>query len=318
MNLRRRNIFLLVLMILSLLAVGCQKDSGANNADIVAKVDDQVITKDLYNKQLILFKKSYEDMYGDNVWSLDMGGKTFLQAVQENILEKLVNDVAIVKYLQKNKEEIDETEIDEQYTSYMERINDQTEVTKFFEENGIDEAFIKEQIRNDLYMNIFYTKVMDEQDFSDEKLEEYYNQHQEDYRNIQVKASHILVEKEEEAKDILKKINEGNDFAELAKEFSKDPGSAAQGGDLGYFSKGMMVPEFEEAAFSLKTGEISEPVKTQYGYHVIKVFDKVDKMYPFEEVKEDIRTMLADQAVLEKSNEIKNDIKIEKYPENIK
>lgn len=86
----------------------------------------------------------------------------------------------------------------------------------------------------------------------------------------QVRASHILVKTEEQANDILKRINGGEDFADVAKRFSKCP-SGNKGGDLGWFGKGMMVPEFEKAAFETADGKIIGPVKTQFGYHIIKV-----------------------------------------------
>ncbi|MBS3995647.1 MAG: peptidylprolyl isomerase [Alkaliphilus sp.] len=319
MYFRRRIVFMIILIVMVVITVGCQKEKvDVNSVDIVAKVGEQVISKDVYDKHLILFKKNYEDMYGDKVWSLDVGGKTFLQAVQENVLEKLINDTAIISYMKNNKIEIETSEIEERYADYMERIKDQTEANEFFAEHGIDEAFIKEQIKTDLYMNKFYENLSKELNLSEEKLKEYYEQNKEEYRNIQVKASHILVDKEEEAKDILNKIQAGQDFSELAKEFSKDPGSAPQGGDLGFFSKDMMVPEFDEAAFNLQPGEISEPIKTTYGYHIIKVFDKIDELSSFEDVKEEIRTLLIDQAILSKSDEIRNSMKIERFPENIK
>lgn len=85
----------------------------------------------------------------------------------------------------------------------------------------------------------------------------------------QIRASHILVDHEYEANDLLAKLKEGKTFEELAGKFSKCP-SGDQGGDLGFFKKGMMVPEFEAAAFALAPGETSKPVKTQFGYHLIK------------------------------------------------
>ena len=90
----------------------------------------------------------------------------------------------------------------------------------------------------------------------------------------QVHAQHILVESEELAQDLLDQLADGADFAALAAEHSTDPGSAANGGDLGWFPRGMMVPTFEEAAFSLEPGEISEIVPTDYGFHIIKVLEK--------------------------------------------
>lgn len=89
----------------------------------------------------------------------------------------------------------------------------------------------------------------------------------------QVRASHILVHSEEDAQKLREEILAGKDFAEAAQEYSKCP-SGAQGGDLGYFSRGMMVPEFDKAAFELEVGELSEPVQTQFGWHLLIVTDK--------------------------------------------
>ena len=85
-----------------------------------------------------------------------------------------------------------------------------------------------------------------------------------------IKCSHILVEKHNEAISLLERIQKGEKFGKLAKEFSLDSGSAKRDGNLGYFGRGKMVKEFEKSAFNLQTGQISEPVKTQYGYHIIK------------------------------------------------
>ena len=85
-----------------------------------------------------------------------------------------------------------------------------------------------------------------------------------------IKCSHILVEKQSVAIEILDKIKNGEKFGKMARQFSTDSGSAKRDGSLGYFGRGKMVKEFENAAFALQTGEISEPIKTQYGYHIIK------------------------------------------------
>jgi foldase protein PrsA len=85
-----------------------------------------------------------------------------------------------------------------------------------------------------------------------------------------IKCSHILVKKQSEAIEILDKIKNGEKFGKMAREFSTDSGSAKRDGSLGYFGRGKMVKEFENAAFTLQAGQISEPIKTQYGYHIIK------------------------------------------------
>jgi peptidyl-prolyl cis-trans isomerase C len=109
----------------------------------------------------------------------------------------------------------------------------------------------------------------------------------------EVRARHILVETEDQAKAAAQRVKAGEDFAKVATELSKDPGSGKEGGDLGYFTKDRMVPEFADAAFKLDKGQVSEPVKSQFGWHVIKVEDKRDKTPPaFDEVKDQVAQYL--------------------------
>jgi len=128
----------------------------------------------------------------------------------------------------------------------------------------------------------------------------------------EVRARHILVEKEDEAKAILDQLKGGADFATLAKEKSKDPG-AAEGGDLGYFTKDQMVPEFAEVAFKMYPGQLSNPVKTQFGWHIIKLEDKRTKQPPeFEKVKDQIEQFLARKAQTEFISNLRKTAKIER------
>jgi peptidyl-prolyl cis-trans isomerase C len=128
----------------------------------------------------------------------------------------------------------------------------------------------------------------------------------------EVRARHILVENEDEAKAILAELKGGSDFATLAKEKSKDPG-AAEGGDLGYFTKDQMVPEFAEVAFKMYPGQLSNPVKTKFGWHIIKVEDKRTKKPPqFEQVKDQIEAFLARKAQAEFVAKLRQSGKIER------
>ncbi|SFA47264.1 foldase protein PrsA [Anoxybacillus pushchinoensis] len=141
----------------------------------------------------------------------------------------------------------------------------------------------EEVIRNMVKLDLLRQKAaMEDMKVTDEELKEYYDEYK-----PKVKASHILVDDEKTAKEIKAKLEKGEDFAKLAKEYSKDTGSAQNGGDLGWFGPGKMVEEFEKAAYALNKGEISEPVKTQFGYHIIKVTDKEEKK-SFDEMKEQI------------------------------
>lgn len=135
----------------------------------------------------------------------------------------------------------------------------------------------------------------------------------------EVKARHILVETEEEARDIAEKLNRGGDFAELAKEFSKDPGSKGNGGLLGFFSRGQMVPQFEDAAFSLKAGEVSEPVQSRFGWHLILVEEKREKPLPkFDEVKDTILYQMIYEKAQRVIQQLRAEAKIEYLDEEIK
>lgn len=109
----------------------------------------------------------------------------------------------------------------------------------------------------------------------------------------EVHARHILVESEAKAKELRERIVKGADFAELARTFSKDPGSKQDGGSLGFFGRGQMVPQFEEAAFKLKAGEVSEPIQSQFGWHIIRVEErKALQPPPFEAVKDRLAAAL--------------------------
>lgn len=144
---------------------------------------------------------------------------------------------------------------------------------------------------------------------TDDEVKAYFEKNKAEFSEPEsVKASHILVKVPQDAdekawkdaeakiKDIKKKLDGGADFAKLAQEMSDDPGSKAKGGDLGFFSKGRMVPEFEAAAFALKPGEVSQPVKTPFGYHLIKVVEKKDAHEKsFDEVKDQVKQNLLNQ-----------------------
>jgi peptidyl-prolyl cis-trans isomerase C len=127
----------------------------------------------------------------------------------------------------------------------------------------------------------------------------------------EVRARHILVQTEDEAKGVLAELKAGADFAELARQKSKDPG--AEGGDLGYFPKEDMVPEFAEAAFRLEKGQLSEPVHTRFGWHIIKVEDKRDRQVPeFDQVRDQLATHLVRKAQSELITKLRADNKVER------
>ncbi|MGP0059495.1 MAG: peptidylprolyl isomerase [Beijerinckiaceae bacterium] len=127
----------------------------------------------------------------------------------------------------------------------------------------------------------------------------------------EVHARHILVATEDDAQAALKRIKAGEDFAKVAKDVSKDPGS--EGGDLGWFTKDRMVPEFAEAAFKLEIGQVSDPVKSQFGWHIIKVEGKREKAFPsFDEVKDQVARYVVQKAQSDLIVKLRKDAKIER------
>jgi peptidyl-prolyl cis-trans isomerase C len=152
---------------------------------------------------------------------------------------------------------------------------------------------------------------------TDEAMKKVYAEAIKDMGNEQeVSARHILVENEDEAKAIAADLKKGGDFAAIAKDKSKDPGSKDSGGDLGFFTKDQMVPEFAEAAFKLDKGQISDPVKSQFGWHVIRVDDKRAKQPPsFDQVREQIENYVQRKAQAEMIQKLRADAKIEKVGE---
>ena len=158
---------------------------------------------------------------------------------------------------------------------------------------------------NDLRKRLVVQRVMRQYQtpptITDEQVRAYYDQNPDLYSTMQIQASHILVKDEATAREILAEVKAHPEkFADLAREKSTDTTSAKKGGDLGLFGQGRMVSEFERAAFALKPGEISDVVKTQYGYHIITVTDRKEgERRPFDQVKEQIRATLRTKGLQE-------------------
>ncbi len=166
-------------------------------------------------------------------------------------------------------------------------------------------------------------KVEAEAKVTDEEMKKFYDENKDKFKTgEQVRASHILVKTEKEAQDVLAQLKKGASFEELAKKYSADS-SAAKGGDLGWFPKGAMVPEFDKVAFSLKEGEISGIVKTNFGYHIIKVTGKrAAGIRTFDEMKDQIKANLLpakQQQIFQKmKDDLMKNAKIKRNEENLK
>jgi peptidyl-prolyl cis-trans isomerase C len=189
-------------------------------------------------------------------------------------------------------------QVGEQARSSGQDLSDQKAYEQALEQNNITEEELREDIRENLPVQKVQEKVTGDAEPSDEEIQKFYEKNKEAQFTTpeQRCARHILFNKDQEqkAEDVKKELEGGADFAELAKEYSQDPGSAEKGGDLGCLGKGETVPEFEEATFGAEQGEIVGPVQTQFGYHIIEVTDvKPKQTRPLSEVESQIRSELS-------------------------
>lgn len=252
--------------------------TGNVGEEAVATVDDEKIT-------------------ANEVYHL-MLGEVGPQAVNQLIYERLINREAAKQNI---------TVTDEDVNAELTKIKAEMGATDdaAFESSLEMYGYTLEKFKEQLRQQVRLTKLVEPQvQVTDADLTDYYEQNKAQFETPeQVKASHILVKTKEEAEKLLAELKGGADFAKLATEHSTDPGSAAQGGDLGYFGKGRMVAPFEEAAFALNVGEMSGIVETEHGFHIIKLTDKqAAKTATFEEKKEEIRETVFQEKLSERTS----------------
>jgi foldase protein PrsA len=294
-ELMKRFKFLTVMMALlglALMVSGCGQK-------YVAKVNGESITVDEY--------KTMAKLYGANLSDANERNK---------VLETLINDKVIVQFAAKKGIKLTDEEINKEI--------DELVKTNF----GGDKKKLNDQLANagftlesyKKFRKVEQTKAKLQEKYitpSEKDVKEYFDKNKASLGQM-VKASHILVSTEKEAKDIIAKLKAGADFGKLAVEKSTEPAAKQTKGDLGWFIKGSMVPEFEQAAFSMKVGELSKPVKTQFGFHVIKLVDK--KSIEFDLIKDKINQIVTGKKYQEFNQEISKAIKeaqVEKKTENI-
>lgn len=220
--------------------------------------------------------------------------QSLINSFKKNVLEQIINYELLFQQAKKEKVKISKGDINLEIDKIKDSFSSPEEFNEVLKANKLTLTQLKDDIKRQLMIQYILEEAKNKINITDYELLEYYNKNKESFfESEKVHARHILVETEEEAKNIIRQLNEGIiDFAELAKEKSICP-SAENGGDLGFFARGQMVKEFEDVAFSLKPGEISDIVKTEFGYHIIKSEEKKEEHSPsFEEVKDQINSIL--------------------------
>ncbi|WP_335703614.1 peptidylprolyl isomerase [Bacillus sp. JJ1562] len=214
------------------------------------------------------------------------------------VLELLITNKIIEQEAEKEMITVSDKELDEEMQPLIDSYGGEESFTSAIEASGLTRADVEDDVRQ-----FIQTKKLLEPriEITDDEIKTYFEANKDSLAQPeQVQASHILVEDETTANEVATKLADGSDFAELAKEYSKDTANAEDGGELGYFGKGQMVAEFDNAVFSLGIDEISDPVKTEFGYHIIKVTDKKEaKEANYEESKDTIYEVLFNQKVSE-------------------
>lgn len=248
-----KRLSVLILILMVAFAFACAKKKEAGS-EVLAKINTKTITKQDFIKKLNSLPE-----WARGRFTSQEGKRQFLDEI---IKEEILYQEALKTGLDK----------DEDFRSKMEEFKRMTLLSTLLKKE------VEEKVKVD-----------------ENEVKDFYEKHKDTF-NIgeEVTAKHILVDTIEEAQDIQRRILVNKeDFSKLAKSVSKDHASAENGGDLGTFSRGRMVPEFENAAFSLKPGEISEPVKTSFGYHIIQVVGrKKGKERSFDEVEDIIERQL--------------------------
>lgn len=298
-----KKIFVVGLLIALVFTIsGCKN----NEEGLVAKVDGEGITMEEFESEYEVYKRMYEQQLGEDAMSqTGEGGITLGEELKGNIVEKLIMERLVAKDAINMNIVVTDEEIKEQLDQYIAIVEEQGNFDEFLEANKLTTEFLKENLKKDLLFNKHNEAFLKDIIITDEEIENYFNSNKEDL--IVVKASHILVKSEEDGKKVINKLNAGEEFASVAATESIDSSSAVQGGNLGYFKKGTYVNEFEQAAFALQVGETSKLVKTEVGYHVIKIDDRKDTL---ETLKDDIILVLKDEKYLEKIQSLRDSAKV--------
>jgi foldase protein PrsA len=241
--------------------------------ETIARVNGEEISTASYQEELERALNSVTAQYGVD-WNAEEN-RSLLPTFQEQVLDQVIDTTLLHQLASQEGVTAASEDVDAEIASIQDQIQADPSIAdweSFLAQNNLTEELVRNLVADEI--------------LADSLAES----HGGSSVAEQVHASHILVETEEIGQEVLDKLEAGEDFGALAAEYSTDPGSKDQGGDLGWFPRGMMVPEFEEAAFSLEPGEISGLVQSDFGYHIILVHEKEEReMDPalYEQVKQE-------------------------------
>ncbi len=302
----------------TLTAEGADRKSKKLLKDAVATVNGEPISTTDFERQVNIARQRYASQ-GQNIDESQMG------EFRKKILDNLIDSELIYQESKKSGYIADEEQITSQFEGIKKQFPDDKEFEAALSRMDYTSDSLKEDIRRSITVQNFIEKeIASSITIPEKESREYYSSHPEAFSQPeQIRARHILIlvgegadeKADQEAlnkiKEVQKKLQNGADFEALAKEYSEGP-SAKQGGDLGFFQRGQMVKPFEVAAFALQPGEVSPIVKTQYGYHLIKVTDKrAGVNVPYEHMKNQIDEYLKQAKIQEKIGNLLEKMRLE-------
>ena len=322
MNKIKKLLITAMLGTLAFSTVGCkmiEKTPEAIQKTVIAKVGNEKITKGDLDKLIKPYMEQYAQQYGEDFESNETMKEQIkslkTQAVGILVDEKILLQKAEELNLVPEQEELDR-QIAETMESDKETYGGEEAFNQALEASGLDEESYKEFIKKQIITQLVIEDMTKDVNITEDDIKKHYDENPNEFTEADI--SHILVTDEAQAKEIKEKLDNGGDFEALAKEFSID-GSKDNGGSLGVTKYNTLVPEFVEGLNSIKEGEISEPVQSQYGYHIIKYKDA--KVTPFDDVKDSIKIELEGEEKSkiydEKLEEWNKELKVKIYEDRL-
>ncbi len=281
---------------LALLAAACGGTSTANlGSDDVAVAGDQQISKEQFQQLMARAKKSYDQQKR----AFPKAGTAEYEQLKGQAITFLVQQSEVDEQAKNLGVDVSDEKVDKEIARYKKQFygGSDARYEKAVKQQGLTDQQARDAIRQQLVSQALFKKVTGDVKVSDSDIKAYYDAHKSQYVQPESRdVRHILVTKKALADSLYQQLKSGGNFAKLAKQYSKDPGSAANGGKL-TVSKGQTVPAFDKTAFSLKTGQISQPVHTQYGYHIIQALSavKAPSTTSLAQVRASIRQQLEQQ-----------------------
>ena len=281
---------------LALFAAACGGTSSATlGSDDVAVVGDTQISKQEFQQLMARAKKSYDQQKR----AFPKAGSAEYEQLKGQAITFLVQQAEVDGQAKKLGVDISDDKVDKEIARYKKQFygGSDARYEKAVKQQGLTDEQARDAIRQQLISQALFKKVTGKVKVSDADIKAYYDTHKTQYVQPESRdVRHILVTKKALADSLYQQLKGGANFAKLAKQYSKDPGSAAHGGKL-TVSKGQTVPQFDKTAFTLKTGQLSQPVHTQYGYHIIQALSaiKAASTTSLEQVRASIRQQLEQQ-----------------------